>query len=147
MFRIRETKAPILILNNPFRFNLLVRFKLVNTVLAVCLALSIGGHWVLLQSVAWMGMAVTYSKTSSSFGEVLSKTFDGKHPCGLCKFVQEGKAADEKHDIHNVETKLDCCQFEDPEFYFPPATQQPIFLATAFYDHLEAPPVPPPRVS
>ncbi len=41
------------------------------------------------QKHRWVGMAISYSQDSSSFSEALAKTFDGKHPCKLCKFVAE----------------------------------------------------------
>jgi len=49
-----------------------------------------GGHWALLQSVAWAGMVIQYSK-DGSFTKALEKTFDGEHPCSLCHKVQEAK--------------------------------------------------------
>jgi len=58
------------------------------------MVLSLGLHWAFLQSVAWVGMIVSYSH-DASLAEAVSKTFDGKHPCCLCKMIQEG-GADEK---------------------------------------------------
>ena len=58
------------------------------------LVLSLGLHWAFLQSVAWVGMIVGYSH-NASVAEAVSKTFDGKHPCCLCKMIQQGRA-DEK---------------------------------------------------
>ena len=57
---------------------------------------SIGGQWMVLQGVAWMGMAVSYSIEEGSVASGLSKTFDGEHPCPLCKAVK--KASDEEGD-------------------------------------------------
>ncbi len=48
-----------------------------------------GGHWVVLQSYAWAKMAVEYSKTAG-FLKGVEKTFDGEHPCDMCKHVQKG---------------------------------------------------------
>jgi hypothetical protein len=57
--------------------------------LAVIAALFVetGGHWLVLQSVAWTGMLLEYSQ-ESSFGTAMQKTFDGEHPCDLCKTIQ-----------------------------------------------------------
>ncbi len=49
-----------------------------------------GGHWAVLQSVAWTGMVIQYSKTST-IGVALEKTFSGKNPCELCHVVKEGR--------------------------------------------------------
>jgi len=64
--------------------------------LLVCsLMVSIGAQWALLQGVAWVGMAVTYSVQDGSVTEGLSKTFDGEHPCPLCKVVKKGVEDDQ----------------------------------------------------
>lgn len=59
-------------------------------VLVAALMISIGLHWALLQSVAWVGMAVTYTVETGSVAEGLSETFDGDHPCPLCHIVDKG---------------------------------------------------------
>ena len=48
-----------------------------------------GGHWAVLQSVAWAGMIVEYSK-DSSLGAALTKTFGGKAPCKMCRAIEAG---------------------------------------------------------
>ena len=58
--------------------------------LVLTLSLSLGAHWALLQPVAWVGMVITYSR-DASLAEAVSKTFDGQHPCALCKVIQEGR--------------------------------------------------------
>ena len=67
--------------------------RLTRLLVVLTLTLSLGAHWVLLQSVAWMGMVVHYSQ-NATVTEALSKTFDGQHPCKLCKFVKEGKQSE-----------------------------------------------------
>jgi len=49
-----------------------------------------GGHWAVLQSVAWAGMVVEYSK-HSSLGAAVSKTLSGKAPCKMCQAIDAGK--------------------------------------------------------
>jgi hypothetical protein len=49
-----------------------------------------GGHWAVLQSMAWTGMLIEYSK-GSDLGSAVSKTFGGKAPCKLCKAIEAGK--------------------------------------------------------
>lgn len=67
------------------------RTRHLATVLAIAsVLLASGGHWLLLQSVAWGGMLIAHSKTTS-LSEAISRTFDGKHPCKLCKVVQAGR--------------------------------------------------------
>ena len=39
--------------------------------------------------------------------QALAKTFDGKHPCSLCKFVAAGKKSEKKPEAQIHPTKLD----------------------------------------
>lgn len=50
----------------------------------------LGGHWLALQMVAWMGMFAANSQQDDLAG-ALEKTFGGKHPCPLCCAVETGK--------------------------------------------------------
>jgi hypothetical protein len=68
--------------------------RLLQSLITVALMASIGLHWVLLQSAAWIGMAVAYSVETGSVIEGVSDTFDGKHPCPLCKAVAKGLEED-----------------------------------------------------
>lgn len=51
---------------------------------------ALGGHWLVLQSVAWGTMLVENVETSS-LSAALEKTFDGKHPCVICKSIAAAK--------------------------------------------------------
>lgn len=57
--------------------------------LVACLHL-IGGHWLALQTVAWVGMFVDNQRTQT-ITEALENTFDGQHPCDLCVVVEKGQ--------------------------------------------------------
>ncbi len=70
------------------------------------LFVSLNGHLALLQTLAWGNMLVDYSK-QSSFSEAAKKTFDGEHPCKLCKVVSESKKQEEKKPLLKSEIKLD----------------------------------------
>ncbi|HUJ11477.1 MAG TPA: hypothetical protein VL171_15800 [Verrucomicrobiae bacterium] len=74
------------------RVRSLIRFATV-----LVLVLSLGLHWALLQSVAWVGMVASYSR-NASFTEAVSNTFDGKHPCPLCKMIQKARADERQQD-------------------------------------------------
>lgn len=113
--------------------------------MAAALASSIGLHWAFFQSVAWVGMVVTYSQ-EGTLTEALVKTFDGKHPCSLCNQIAQAQKSQKKSDRH----------FEIKKFEFI-NTGQVIALAAPSHFHLptagnssapqffETPPVPPPR--
>lgn len=112
---------------------------------ALALILAVGGHWVVLQSVAWVGMTINYAK-ETSFKDAVRMTFDGQHPCKLCKVVEQGKKAEQKQATLKVETKLDFFCFRSLTF-LPPLL--PYTLLSPGDDVADsrgqAPPTPPPR--
>ncbi|WP_367873157.1 hypothetical protein [Luteolibacter sp. Populi] len=54
-----------------------------------------GGQWGTLQVVAWSKMLVDYS-AQDGIVQGASKTFDGAHPCCMCKAIAEGKKQESK---------------------------------------------------
>ena len=112
----------------------------------LALTCSIGAHWMILQSVAWVGMVVSYSH-GAPLTEAFSKTFDGQHPCKLCKLVQRGKATDKKQEREKPTKEMEKSMPADRAFWlFPPeissASPSPAVLAGA---EREPPPIPPPE--
>lgn len=120
--------------------------RLSKWLVVLTLTLTLGAHWVFLQSVAWVGMIVNYSR-DASFTEAVSKTFDGQHPCCLCKLVRQGKASEKKQEAQKPEIKTDQSLPVNGEFIFSP----PAFALTSIrtadpsVSRTEAPPKPPPR--
>jgi hypothetical protein len=108
------------------------------------LALSLGLHWVLLQSVAWVGMVVSYAE-KAPLKEALVKTFDGKHPCALCKIVQKGAQSPQKPGLHKLQTKLDLVLFAKPDGFLPPLFPPQLGTSDEGPKRCERPPVPPPK--
>ena len=70
------------------------------------LMVSMGGHLALLQTFAWGKMMVDFSATSS-LTEAVGKTFDGAHPCALCKVVKKTKGEEEKKTLVKAEMKME----------------------------------------
>ena len=64
--------------------------RFLQTSLVLVAALFSGGQVVLLQLVAWAGMLVG-NVVSHDVGEAVARTFDGEHPCSLCRFVREAE--------------------------------------------------------
>lgn len=119
--------------------------RLTRLLVVLTLTLSLGAHWVLLQSVAWVGMAVKYSQ-DATITEALSKTFDGQHPCKLCKAVQEGRQSEKKNDVLKIEAKKEFCFDSKISVTFPPLVFTLILApADSGLSRTETPPVPPPR--
>jgi len=54
-----------------------------------------GGHWAALQTVAWTGMLIEYSK-NATFVDAVSKTFGGEAPCSMCRSIESEKAKESR---------------------------------------------------
>jgi hypothetical protein len=113
----------------------------------VALVATLGAHWALLQTVAWTTMLAD-NLQSSSLHEAVTKTFDGKHPCCLCKAITEGKKSEKKNEAVPANLKSE----------FPPATESLTLVAPTqfhllpqadtFAESITHPPLtPPPRAS
>lgn len=71
--------------------------RIARTLLVLALAASIGLHWMLLQSVAWVGMFADFSQ-KNSLQTAVTMTFDGNHPCPLCLAVKAGENSEKQSD-------------------------------------------------
>ncbi len=80
--------------------------KFSRLLLVFALLVSIGGHWALLQSVAWTQMLVARSQTGSLV-EAVKTTFDGAHPCSLCKRIADGHDEERPPAQSSAKVKLD----------------------------------------
>jgi hypothetical protein len=76
----------------------------IATISALCL--SIGLHWIALQSLAWTTMMIDYSKRTA-LCQAIAQTFDGAHPCSLCKVVSKGKDSEKKQTLQSPSPKID----------------------------------------
>lgn len=122
--------------------------RLLKLPVVLALMVSIGLHWAFLQSVAWVGMVVSYSQTDS-LSVALEKTFDGQHPCRLCHFVKDGQQQEQqKQDAQKPGPKFDACLDADHTFVFataPEITASPLTASPCA--RFSAPPLPPPRLA
>ena len=112
----------------------------------LALVVSTGTHWGVLQTVAWTAMLVDNLRTYS-IAEAATRTFDGQHPCCLCKAIAAGKRTEQK-----AQYPLPVSKFE-----FPPMPDQLVLMAPAQFAWLPGagdsfaetvsfpPPMPPPR--
>ena len=116
-----------------------------NLSLAVALLTATNSQWLVLQSVAWAGMIVSYSQ-KAPLKVALMHTFDGKHPCCLCKAIAAANKSEKKKEFPQMR-KLE----------FPPAPENFTVMgpthfqllpaaSNAFADSLiQKPLLPPPR--
>jgi hypothetical protein len=109
------------------------------------LIVSVGGHWAIVQGVAWVTMFARFSQ-SMSLAQAAEYTFDGKHPCALCCAVKEGKKAERKESQVKPPEKLTFALSPEPPCLPVPPTTPPNFAACfALHSFLGEPPHPPPR--
>jgi hypothetical protein len=108
------------------------------------LCVTLGFHWSLLQSAAWVGMIVNYSR-QSSIKEAVVKTFDGQHPCPLCKLVREGKKSEKKPDAQQNVKQIDLFACDSVAFDFPPLPAADFAFPLLIDSQNKAPLLPPPR--
>jgi len=116
-----------------------------HVLVIVALLAATGTHWTMLQSVAWTTMLADNLRTAS-FTQALQRTFDGKHPCSLCKQITAGKKSEKKAEFPLQLKKL---EFIHAGTCFTFAAPSHFRLAGAAIDSLQSlshsPPVPPPR--
>jgi hypothetical protein len=121
--------------------------RLGKWLVVLALVASTGGQWFVLQSLAWVTMAVSFAQTDR-LDVALEKTFNGKHPCRLCKTVEEGRKSEQKQATLKVETKLEFFfDREAVELPEPPEAIHHTFFVVLYFSRTDSPPVPPPRAA
>ena len=122
---------------------MLTRFG--HVLLIVALLTATGAHWTVLQSVAWTTMLADNLR-SASFSDAVQRTFDGKHPCALCKNISVGKKSEKKAEFPLQLKKL---EFTHNGTCFIFAAPAHFWLASTSVDSLQSvshtPPAPPPK--
>lgn len=120
--------------------------RVVQLIAALLVCLTLGLHWATLQAFAWTTMIVERSQTGS-LAEAIQTTFDGRHPCKLCKVVRTGQAAEKKSES---QLKLQKLELPLPAavtpFVLPAGKDLPAAVAVALTPvAAHGPPLPPPR--
>ena len=108
------------------------------------LCVTLGFHWGLLQSVAWVGMIVNYS-CQGSLKDAMVKTFDGHHPCPLCKLVRAGKTSEKKPEAQQSVKKIDLFAGPAVAFDFPSLPAPAFPVPRLILSRTDVPLLPPPR--
>lgn len=134
-----------------------MRSSFCRACILLALVLSLGLHWTVLQSAAWVGMIVSYSQ-EGSLGEALEKTFDGEHPCELCRMIDRGTSAGSESGEEqsppapskDVVKKIELFSTLAPSFFFVQThTVGEDFApySVAALSRTELPAVPPPQAA
>ena len=114
-----------------------------TTIVALCL--SLGFHWLALQSVAWTTMLMANAR-QVPLSQAVARTFDGAHPCDLCHAVAQGKKSEKKSEILPTIAKMDLiCPTRNLDWRPPFAPYSYLSLLVAFRQRFQTPPSPPPR--
>ena len=109
----------------------------------------------MLQSVAWARMLRDYSQQpGGNLRTAVVQTFDGQHPCELCRDIQRVKRStpERQAPLPSKAEKQVVARLpeENRSLVRENASREPLWLITPapFYRlHAERPPVPPPRAA
>jgi hypothetical protein len=108
-----------------------------------------GGHWAVLQAVAWARMLEEYSR-GASLQVAIVKTFSGKFPCGLCRKIKEGSQKQDTPRAIKLDKKSEsflCAEDPIAQLILPRNFSYPASEHRALSVLPGAPPSPPPRAS
>jgi hypothetical protein len=121
----------------------LVRLGKVFVVFA--LVATLGAHWALLQTVAWTTMLAS-NLQSGSLHDAVTKTFDGEHPCCLCKAIAAAKKSEQKSQITFEQQKLDFPLLQENLVLIAPSRLKLFPRENLSFEPVsQKPPTPPPR--
>ena len=116
-----------------------------KVLVVLALVLTTGLHWAALQTVAWTTMLAA-NLTTSSVGEAVSDTFDGAHPCPLCKAITAGKKSEKQSDQTPLKLKLEFPPVAEKFVLFAPKVGEPFASVDRFAESFSPQPLlPPPR--
>jgi hypothetical protein len=119
--------------------------RLSKLVMVMALALSIGLHWAILQSVAWTSMLVDNLR-SASLTVAIGRTFDSKRPCNLCKAIDQAKQTAKKTEFSSYDNKLEFVSASSVFIFTAPSDFRKLSSRDGFVRGLtRQPPSPPPR--
>lgn len=121
--------------------------KVARAFVVLALCLSIGLHWIALQSIAWTTMIVEYSQ-DAPLAKALAETFDGSRPCDLCKHIDQARHSEKKPDAQPTSGKPDLICVKRTVVLSPPYTYLsfPVERMSAATE-APLPAVPPPRIA
>ena len=127
-------------------FNFQIVFARCGKILViVALVFATGLHWAALQTVAWTTMLAANLNTAS-LAEAVSKTFDGEHPCPLCKAIKAGKKTEQKSESTTPNLKMEFPLMIENSMVIVPSAFE-FYSAVNFFAESTSPkpPLPPPR--
>jgi len=117
------------------------------TACLLALFISAGGHWAVLQSVAYTRMLIEFAQ-QDSWCTAVKKTLDDRYACSLCPKIRDGcdnerKAPSKPGEIHQPEFLMESGSLI---CFAPLVVAEVTFVPARQVDFSNAPPKPPPRV-
>lgn len=84
--------------------------------------------------------------SQQSLTEAVSQTFDGEHPCPLCKAIAAGKKSEKKSEALTLKLKIEYPPVGDKLVLVAPRNFKTFEANSRFADSISTkPPLPPPR--
>ncbi len=126
-----------------------VRSFILRALTIACAIYLSGAHWLILQGTAWTKMLVDRSQTMG-FVAAAKTTFDGDHPCEMCKMVsKETKSEQAPEGVLPKGAKLfEVTVLQPSETTLPNPVSEPFsYLPDSICSapvRADAPPTPPP---
>jgi hypothetical protein len=119
--------------------------RLTHVIILAAFVFSLGGHWYILQGLAWANMIREYSQVVP-FTQAVGMTLSGQYPCSICKAIAEHKSTDQQKAFTLDQNEK---KFTLPAtlVMFRPAASPILYpdLVSLLQLRSEAPPTPPPR--
>jgi hypothetical protein len=119
--------------------------RLTHVIVLAAFVFSLGGHWYLLQGLAWANMIREYSQ-AVPLSQAVGMTFSGQYPCSICKAIADHKSSDlqKAFTLDTTEKKF---PLPTKLVMFRPAASPILYpdLVSLLQLRSEAPPTPPPR--
>lgn len=116
-----------------------------KALVVLALVLATGLHWAALQTVAWTTMLAGHLR-GDSLAQAVSKTFDGRHPCCLCKAIAAAKKSEKKSETVSPALKMEFPPVGGSLVLIPPAKLALVSRSDTIAESRAAkPPLPPPR--
>jgi len=123
----------------------MARQRLATTISITVLAFTLGLHWVMLQSFAWVSMTISYTGETSVYASV-KKALDSETTCVLCRVVDASKKAEQ-----DAPTMIVAQELEGLSPGLHPIVSRPGTFyhengpLAALLSRANAPPTPPPQ--
>lgn len=127
----------------PIYLQRFARLLSLMAIIAIC-----HGQWAALQSLAWGRMLIDNYSATQNVATAMMKTFDGEHPCSLCKDIAKNQQQEKQQQTRVRILKIDLFH-EIAALAFVPLSSEPMneIAPVPYSPRTDEPSVPPPRLA